>query len=29
VAARHADPDEFAAQHPLTASWLRWGEDSR
>jgi hypothetical protein len=21
--------DEFAAQHPLAASWLRWGEDSR
>ena len=19
--------DEFAAQHPLAASWLRWGED--
>jgi len=27
--ARHAqDPDEFAAEHPLAASWLRWGEDS-
>jgi len=25
--ARH--PDEFAAQHPLAASWLRWGEDPR
>lgn len=24
--ARH--PDEFVAQHPLAASWLRWGEDS-
>jgi hypothetical protein len=23
--ARH--PDAFAAQHPLAASWLRWGED--
>jgi len=20
-------PDGFAAQHPLAASWLRWGED--
>jgi hypothetical protein len=25
--ARH--PDDFAAQHPLAASWLRWGEDPR
>jgi hypothetical protein len=25
--ARHTD--EFAAQHPLAASWLRWGEDLR
>ncbi len=25
--ARHAD--EFAAEHPLTASWIRWGEDPR
>jgi hypothetical protein len=22
-------PDGFAAQHPLTATWLRWGEDPR
>jgi hypothetical protein len=22
-------PDDFAAQHPLTATWLRWGEDPR
>jgi hypothetical protein len=21
--------DQFAAQHPLAASWLRWGEDPR
>jgi hypothetical protein len=21
--------DEFAARHPLAASWLRWGEDPR
>jgi hypothetical protein len=21
--------DEFAAKHPLAASWLRWGEDPR
>lgn len=21
--------DEFAARHPLTASWLRWGEEPR
>ena len=21
-------PAEFAAEHPLAASWLRWGEDS-
>jgi hypothetical protein len=28
--ARHGrQPDGFAAQHPLTASWLRWGEDPR
>jgi hypothetical protein len=25
--ARH--PDDFAAQHPLAATWLRWGEDPR
>ena len=25
--ARRADP--FAAEHPLMASWVRWGEDSR
>jgi hypothetical protein len=25
--ARH--PDGFAAEHPLTASWIRWGEDPR
>jgi hypothetical protein len=25
--ARRTDP--FAAQHPLMASWVRWGEDSR
>jgi len=26
--ARHGrQPDEFTAQHPLAASWLRWGED--
>jgi hypothetical protein len=25
--ARHQD--EFAAQHPLIASWMRWGEDPR
>jgi hypothetical protein len=25
IRARH--PDEFAARHPLAASWLRWGED--
>ncbi|MGY1704368.1 hypothetical protein ACI79C_07325 [Geodermatophilus sp. SYSU D00697] len=24
---RHADP--FAAEHPFTASWVRWGEDPR
>jgi hypothetical protein len=30
VAARRArDPDQFAVQHPLAASWLRWGEDRR
>jgi hypothetical protein len=30
VAARRArHPDEFAAHHPLAASWLRWGEDPR
>ncbi|HZB18528.1 MAG TPA: hypothetical protein VE463_01720 [Blastococcus sp.] len=22
-------PDDFAARHPLTATWLRWGEDPR
>jgi hypothetical protein len=27
IRSRH--PDEFAAQHPLAASWLRWGEDPR
>jgi hypothetical protein len=27
--APRAHPDEFAAQHPLTASWIRWGEDPR
>ena len=21
--------EEFAAEHPLTASWVRWGEDRR
>jgi hypothetical protein len=26
---RGRHPDEFAAEHPLAASWLRWGEDSR
>jgi hypothetical protein len=25
--ARHTD--EFALRHPLTASWIRWGEDPR
>ena len=25
--ARHSD--DFATQHPLAASWLRWGEDPR
>jgi hypothetical protein len=30
VAARRARAqDQFAAQHPLAASWLRWGEDPR
>jgi len=28
-ARRTRHPDEFAAQHPLAASWLRWGENSR
>ncbi len=29
-AARPARPsDEFAARHPLAASWLRWGEEPR
>jgi hypothetical protein len=23
------DHDEFAARHPLAASWFRWGEDPR
>jgi hypothetical protein len=28
AAARRARArDDFVAQHPLTASWLRWGED--
>ncbi len=27
---RHAPhDDDFAVQHPLAASWLRWGEDPR
>jgi len=26
---RAGNPDAFAASHPLAASWLRWGEDSR
>ena len=26
---RTEQQDDFAAQHPLTASWLRWGEDRR
>jgi hypothetical protein len=29
-AVRPARPsDEFAARHPLAASWLRWGEEPR
>ena len=29
-AARPVRPsDEFAARHPLAASWLRWGEEPR
>ncbi len=27
AARRRAAADEFAAEHPLTASWVRWGED--
>lgn len=26
---RAARADPFAAEHPLLASWLRWGEDRR
>jgi hypothetical protein len=29
AAPRAQHPDEFAAQHPLTASWIRWCEDPR
>jgi hypothetical protein len=29
AAPRAQHQDEFAAQHPLTASWIRWGEDPR
>jgi len=28
-APRDVPSDSFAASHPLAASWLRWGEDSR
>jgi hypothetical protein len=27
AAARRRREDAFAAAHPLTASWVRWGED--
>jgi hypothetical protein len=27
AARRRTAADEFAAEHPLTASWVRWGED--
>ena len=27
--ARATRTDPFAAEHPLLASWLRWGEDRR
>jgi hypothetical protein len=26
---RAEHPDDFAAEHPLAASWVRWGEDTR
>ena len=27
AARREAERDAFAAEHPLTASWVRWGEE--
>jgi hypothetical protein len=29
TARQRSAAEEFAAEHPFTASWVRWGEDRR